>query len=404
MSIGISQPEVTLNIIPGQQEISNAPQKVLIVGQKNAGSAVSGELQENILNDSSEDTLFGANSILAEMVRAFKRVNKETRIDAIGLDDNGAGVDATGIVTVTGTATEAGSLIVTIGSQKNHQFTIAVADTDTATTIGDAIEAAINADTTAPVTAANVAGVVTMTTVNAGTVGNGITLRIQGTVAGVTGSVTGMASGATDPVLTGVLDVVGDERYQTVVAPFEYGTSFLKDFLDPRFNATNAVEDGVGIMTATDSLANLLSAANAENSQSLVLFGNKAISTSTLDGSGLVELNHAQSAYIAATRSLRLTDGANINRIVTTTAPLDQFGGISIASLPYFNTPYFDLPIIDIGNGFSAQEVEQLLTSGVSVLGNNLTKNLIIQGETVTTRKIDNAGNPELAFKFCKRG
>ncbi len=402
MSDAISKPKVTFNLIPGQETISAAEQKVLFVGQQtSAGSAVSGSLTQNILNDSSEDGLFGADSMLAIMIRAYKVINQVTRIDVIGLDDNGGGVDATGTVVFTGTATEDGTLVVVTGSEKNNTFTIAVTSGDTATVIGAALETAVTADTKAPVDAANVTGTVTMTAINAGTVGNGITLKVTGTVGGVSTSVTGMASGATDPVLTTVFDVIGDERYQTIVAPSEYGTSFLKDLLDPRFNATNSVQDGVGIMTGTDTFANLVTLGNANNSQSLVLLGNKIVSTSTFDGSGIVELDQVVSSQFAGIRAKRLTQGANISGIViATTGPLDSFGGSEIASLPYHNTPFPGLPIIDINNGFTETEQDSLNTAGISVLGNNITKTSVIAGTVVTTRKTDSAGNPELTFKF----
>lgn len=398
----VSNPEVTLNIIPGQEEISGKPQKVLFVGQKtSAGSATSGELNQNIGNDGSEDGLYGPDAMLAGMIRAYKRLNQVTRIDGISLDDNGGGVAATGTVVVAGTASEDGTLTVTIGSDKNHKFTIAVADTDTATVIGDAIEAAINADTKVPVTAANVTGTVTMTAVNAGTVANSITLKIEGAVAGVTHSVTAMSSGATDPVLTGVLDVIGDERYQTIVAPFEYGPDFLTDLLDPRFNATNDVLDGVGILTSTDTFANLVTAGGLENSQSLMVIGNKLVSETSFKGSSIVELDQVISAQFAANRAKRLTPGANIaNIIIATSGPLDTFGGKELASLPYFNTPYPDLPLIDIGDGFDNSESDSLNTAGISLLGNNIVKNSIIADEIVTTRKTDASGNPEATFKF----
>jgi phage tail sheath gpL-like len=399
----ISKPEVTFNIIPGQEEISNAPQRVLFVGQKTpSGSASSGDLVESIPNDGSEDALFGEDSMLAGMVRAYKALNQVTVIDAIPLDDNGSAVDATGTVVVSGTATEDGTLEVTTGSDQNHKFTIAVSDTDTATVIGAAIEAAVNADTSAPVTAANVAGTVTMTAVNGGTVGNGITLRITGTVAGITPSVTGMTGGATDPVLTSVFDVIGDERYQTIVAPSEYGTDFLTDLLDPRFNATNKVLDGVGIITQTGSFATLLSNGNAENSQTgFVIIGNQSKSTSTFEGSVMVELDQVISAQFAANRAERLTEGANISNIViATSGPLDSFGGKEIASLPYFNTPFPNLPLIALGDGFDSSEEASLNAAGITLLGNNIARTSIISGEVVTTRKTDAAGNPELTFRF----
>lgn len=398
----VSNPEITFNIIPGQEEISNQPQKVLFIGQKtSAGSAASGDLDQNIANGGAEDGLYGPDSMLAGMVRAYKRLNQVTRIDGISLDDNGSGVAATGTIVVTGPATEDGTLVVTIGSDKNHKFTVAVSDTDSATVIGDAIEAAINADANVPVTAANVAGTITMTAVNDGTVGNGITIKIEGTIAGVTHSVTAMASGATDPVLTGVLDVIGDERYQTIVAPFEYGTSFLTDLLDPRFNATNDVLDGVGVLTSTDTFANLITAGGLLNSQSLMVIGNKSVSKTSFKGSSIVEFDQVVSAQFAANRAERLTEGANISNIViATSGPLDSFGGKELASLPYFNIPFPDLPLIDIGDGFDNTESDSLNVAGISLLGNNIVKTSVIADEIVTTRKTDSAGNPEITFKF----
>lgn len=399
----ISKPEVTFNIIPGLQEISNAPQKVLFVGQKTAtGTATSGDLVTSIANDSSEDTLFGEDSMLAAMVRAYKALNQVTRIDAIPLDDNGAAVDATGAITIAGTTAAAdGSFTVTVGSDRNHKYIIPVAAADTPTIVGAAIEAAINADTKCPVSALNTAGIVYLTAKNGGTVGNSITLRIEGVVADLTSAVTGMASGATDPVLTGVFDVLGDERYQTIVAPSEYGTTFLTDFLDPRWNATNKVLDGVAIITDSGTFAELETVGNAENSQSLVIIGNESKTTVTFDGSVMVELDHVISSQVAANRAERLTDGANISDIViATSGPLDSFGGKEIASLPYFNTPYPNLPLLAVGDGFDSTEEDALNAAGVTVLGNNITRTSIISGEVVTTRKTDVAGNPELTFKF----
>src|SRR5512139_1502480 len=216
----INQPKVSVSIVPATQDVSNAPQRILFVGQKvAAGTATAGALVENILNDNSEDTLFGATSMLASMIRAAKRLNQTTQMDAISLADAGAGVAATGSVAVSGTATAAGVLTVRVGSYLNHSYSIAVAVGDTATVVGANIAAAITADTKSQVTAANVTGTVTFTAVNKGTLGNDLGIEVAGTVAGLTTVVTGMSGGATDPTLTGVFDVIANKRYQTIVWP-----------------------------------------------------------------------------------------------------------------------------------------------------------------------------------------
>jgi len=399
----ILQPRVNVNIIPASSEVQNTGQKILFVGQGlAAGTYTSGALNENIANGGAEDALFGAQSMLATLIRACKVRNQQVQIDAIGLDDNGAGVDATGTLAVSGVATEAGTLTVIAGSERNHKYSIAVADTDTATTIGDAIEAAITADTNSPVSASNTTGTVTITALNAGTYGNSIPLEIRGEVAGVTTTVTGMASGATDPTLTGVFDVIGDNRYQAVVWPYPDATTEVLTLLDARFNADGKVLDGVAFTAKNDTQANLSTLVTALNSESLVVIGGKQESETNYKGGDIVEIPMVKAAAFAGYRGLRLdVDGFNIaDLVITANGPLDSFGGPALASKPYFNTPFSDLFPIKAGRGFDDSEIETLHDDGAAVLGNNIAANGIISGEVVTTYKTDVAGNPDISFKY----
>lgn len=399
----ILQPKTTVNIIPSSEEVQNTAQKILIVGQLSAGAtATPGALVENIANGGAENALFGARSLLAYMVRACKRRNQQVQIDAIGLSDAGGGVDATGSYDISGTASEAGTLTVILGSEKNHKYSIAVSATDTATTIGDAIEAAITADTSVPATASNTGGTVTITAVNAGTFGNSIPLEIRGQVAGVTTAVTGMSSGATDPTLTGIFDVIGDRRYQGIVWPYPNSTTEVLGLLDPRFNADGKVLDGVAFTALNDTVANLAALANALNSQSLVIIGGQQRDETNYKGGDIVEIPMAKAAAFAGYRGLRLdVDGYSVaDLVITANGPLDSFGGPALASKPYFNTPFADLFPVRPGRGFDDSEIETLFDAGVSVLGNNVAANGIIAGEIVTTYKTDSAGNPDITFKF----
>jgi len=399
----ISQPDVTINIIPAQQKVSNTAQKVLIVGQQLSGTATSGDLQEQIGNANEEDALFGAGSMVAGMVRTFKSINEVTRVDAIGLDDDGGATDATAtVVFAGGPATAAGTITVTVGSATNHALEVVVAVGDTITDVGDALVVAVGADADIPVSAANVAGTVTLTALNGGTVGNNISLKAEGAAAGVTFTITGFTGGAADPTLTSVFDVVGEQRYQTVVWPYNADIAELKAFLDPRFNVTDDVQDGIGITTSGDTFSTLETLGNANNSQSVVIMGVRVLDDALFKGLSLLELDYVISSQLAAVRSLRLTDDANISRFVISTAGArDSFGGAALASLPYFNTPFPTLPLIPTGKGFDRSEIEALLTAGVSTIGNNKAGNQTISGEVVTTYKTDAAGNPDISFKFA---
>lgn len=397
----ILQPSVSIALVNADSVVQNTAQRVLLVGQKTAaGSATSGSLVRNLSSSGApEDALFGVDSMLAEMVRAFKRVNQVVIVDAIPLDDNAGGVPRVVDFTVVAPGLVAGTVTVTVGSAVLHEFVVDVAVGDSATDVADAIVAAINADTKVGFTASNLAGAVTLTANNDGTVYNdlGIEVVIEDTDVTVA-AVTETTPGSVDPVLTGILDVATD-RYQGIVWPYE-ATTVLASYLAARFNPTNVVLDGVGIVTIQDTHSNALATLNALNDQNLVHFVDKQESETLYLGPAQNEASFVKSAYFAGIRALRLTQDASISQFLTTGASLDQFGGPALASLPYFNTPVADLPTIKSGRGWTDAEIEQLTTAGGSVAGVNRTGTGALVGEVVTTFKTDAAGNPDPTWKF----
>ncbi len=401
----ISQPDITFSILPAQRDVNNLPHRVLFVGQKvSGGTATAGAVTQDIGNDSEWDTLFGATSHIASMIRNFRRINQITQIDAVAYADHGSGVAATGTIALTGPATATGTMVVTIGSNYDHKYDITVTSADSATTIGAAIEAAINADTKAQFTASASTGTVTITAVNKGTIGNEIAIRVENAPTGVGVTITGMASGATNPAITGLETAIDGVRYHTIVFPGSWSLSTLDTILDNRFNATNIILDGVAIATKMDTYANLASFATSFNQPLLAVFGNAKVSAAgRLVGGAIVELSDNISAQVAAIRALRLTQDANIARFVTgNNGPKDTRGGPHLASLPFFNTPFSYLPLIKQGDGFTRAQIEALQLVGVSCLGNNIARNMLIAGEVVTTYTTDSAGNTDPSFKYIE--
>jgi len=399
----VNKHDVTLNILAANQEVGNEAQKVLVLGTLlAAGSATSGALIENISEDDF-DTFFGARAEITQTLRAFKAINRENRVDAIPLDEAGAAVVATGTIAFgAGTAGADGTYIVSIGSGTLHSYTLDVSEGATITEIGDALDVLTLADANAPFTTSNAGGTVTVTASTKGTTGNGLTLKVDGTVDAVTVTITGMASGATDPVLTSVFDVVGDTRYQTIVWPGAWVTTVLETFLGARINVDNDVLDGVAILSVTDTYASLISTYTALNKQYLWVHGNQTVNIATHRGSALVELNDNISAEFAAIRALRLTPDVSIAQytIAGVNGARDSFGGDAIRSLPYFNTPFNNLSAIDMAQEFTQVEQAALNTAGVFILGNNKARNGVVAGEVVTTYKTDAAGNPDVSFKY----
>lgn len=406
----IRLPDLSISLLSAQQKVPNDQQKLLFVGQMTAaGSATSGALYEDIGTANEQDTLFGKKSMLATMIRAARYHNKISRIDAIPLSDNGAGTEATGAVVFTGTATGSGTITVSIGSKGtipllSHVYTLSIAATNTPTNIGDLLVAAITADTTSPVTAVNTTGSVAITAVHKGTEGNFISISVSGSAPSVTYTLTGMTGGATDPVLTSLFDVVGDTRYQSVIYP-NYVRSTAKTFLDSRFNVDGKLLDGVGFDCMTDTAANIVTEANANNSQSIAIIANKKIATplAFYTGSGIFEINTIIAAQIAAIRALRLTDDVNIDQYVSATyGAKDAFGGMHIASLPYFNTILPTLPLEDSGKCFTSTELANLATAGATTIGNNIANTNVVMGTTVTTYKTDGAGDADVSFRYLE--
>lgn len=403
MTTIVREPVVTIQLQSSSQSVGNKPQRVLLVGQKTTGSAAAGALTTDIQNDKTEwASMFGARSMLYQMISNVRRYNKVTRVDAIVLADNGS-TKAAGTITVVGTATEDGTLTVYVGSKNDYAFEVVVNETDNSTTIAAAIVTAINANDNVPVVASNLAGVVTLTAENAGTVGNQIGIELEGSVAGVSSfTITAaMTGGATDPSFTGIFDLIEDQRYQTVIWPYTDSITPIKSELDTRFNATNNILDGVAIIGYTDTYANLITATAALNSNSLNLLLDEAISRDTLKGPSIMEIPYCRAAQMGAVRALRLTEDAAIGRfVITRSGSLDLFGGMALASLPYFNTPMPDLPVQAIGDGFTATEQANLLASGGSIIGTNIPGNAVLLGTQVTTYKTDVAGNDDVTWKY----
>lgn len=202
----------------------------LLIGQKLAAGTATADVPILITSVDQAKNLFGVGSMLARMVEMYKLNDDFTELWCLPLADNGAGVAATGTLTLTGPATANGTLNIYIAGQRVQ---VAVTSGDSATVIGDAIDTAVAALTSLPVTSANVTGVVTFTAKHKGEAGNDIDIRVnylgelggETTPAGVTTAVVAMASGATNPVLTTGIANMGDQEFDAIVLPYTDTTS-----------------------------------------------------------------------------------------------------------------------------------------------------------------------------------
>lgn len=224
------------------------PYKILVLGQMLAGGSAAVETPVRITSYDQAEALFGRGSQLAGMFAVLKGNNRYTESWAIPLEDDAAGVAATGTITFSGLPTASGIIYCYIAGTRVR---ISVAAGDTPAAIATALAAEINADTSLPVTATAAEGVVTLTSRNLGEWCNDIDIRInyyQGETlpSGLTAAVVLMASGAGNPDITNAIAAMGDEWYQAIVMPYTDAANMtlLETELSDRFGGTRQI-DGI---------------------------------------------------------------------------------------------------------------------------------------------------------------
>lgn len=197
--------------------------KVLVIGQRIAAGTVAANTAVDIFSDDEAAVYFGRGSIAHLTVRAAIKANRYLSLQAIALDDAVAGVAASGTVTITGPATSSGALRLDVN---NQAVDIAIASGDAANSIAAALNAQIALQPDLPVTATVLAGVVTLTAKNKGTLGNAI--KVSATLSGASGvgaAVVAMANGLNDPDITDALTAVYNAGHHILISAYNDETN-----------------------------------------------------------------------------------------------------------------------------------------------------------------------------------
>lgn len=360
-------PVSDFNLVASLQKITPSARKPLILAQgTSSGSFTSGALVSEVgngLNDAND--LCGAGSIGALMINAFKQVAPNVKLAAIIVSDNGSGVAATGSAAFSASSPAAGTFYLTVGSYTKNRYAIDTTTASTATTIGDAVAAAVNADPNSPVTASNSTGTVTFTAKNKGTEGNTIPLIYESLPSGVSCTLTAFSSGATDPSMTGVLSKIDALRYD-IISPVAF-LSAVKTHLEAKFNTRNAILDGIGFVCKTDTYANTVTAlAPATLASKVICYEwNKKQTDANWKGGAEPELDYVIASYIAAIRALRFKPNASISAYMQ--SPNNR-GGAFLAGIPYHNMKLVDLAIMPAERAPTLTEVEAIGQLGGSTL------------------------------------
>ncbi|EMF0718651.1 phage tail sheath subtilisin-like domain-containing protein [Citrobacter freundii] len=201
----------------------------LLIGYANADATIE---KESLILMPSKDyarQICGPGSQLARMVTAYRETDPFGELYIIAVPE-ATGAAATVTITVTGAATETGTVNLYIGRTRVQA---AVINGDDVAAVATAISAAINANVDLPFTSAAAAGVVTLTARHKGLCGNEIPVSLNyygfggGEVlpAGIQIAVASGTAGTGAPVLTGTIAAMADEPFDYIGHPFSDAAS-----------------------------------------------------------------------------------------------------------------------------------------------------------------------------------
>ncbi len=304
--------------------LTDWPTKVLIVGQMLAtGTGVAAQAYPITRADQAIG-LFGAGSQLAQQIDALKVANRTSEVWAIGATDAAGSTAAVRTITLTNAPTAAGTLVAWIGGKR---IAVGVSAADTVATIGTALAAAINADTSLMWTATAAAGVVTLTCKHKGTIGNLVDMRInywsdETTPAGLSVAITTTTAGATDPSIAAILAATVNDWYTDWVMGWtdSANMALLEADLARRYNAMSKL-DAHAFTAITGSYATATTWSSTRNSPFVT----------TLPMSGALQAPWVVAAALAGVAVFHLTNdpsrqlGSLVLPGILAPKPVDQY-------------------------------------------------------------------------------
>ena len=271
---------VTFDASLASQGPSELPYSALIIGQRTAAAAAlpgapAANTLHRVTSVSDAINLGGRGSMLHRQAIGWYANNSQTETWIGLLDDDGAGVAATGSITVSGPATADGTIALYLGGVR---YTVGVVSGDSADDIAAAINTMITTQALdAPVTSTVLGAVVTTTFRHKGEVGNSFDCRHsandgEALPAGVGLVIVQTTGGTSNPPLTGLIAAMGDQWWQFLVHPYTDATALtdLENELRNRDGATRMI-DGVAFTSASGSVGTMAALGNSRNSQHSVI-------------------------------------------------------------------------------------------------------------------------------------
>lgn len=212
----------------GRRSPGSAAIRVLLVGNKLAAGTMAVDTPVQAFSRDDARTYAGAGSELFMMAAAAFAAFPNVELWLLAVTESVGAAASSNAIKFTGTASASGTVQVWVGGRR---CVARIASGDTATDVGAAVAAAINAQTDWPVTAANTTGTVTVTAKQKGPRGGFIRLRsLQTDGAGLSHTaVNELLSGGTTPDdPQGALDAIASTRFHYIVTADSDSTNVPK--------------------------------------------------------------------------------------------------------------------------------------------------------------------------------
>lgn len=380
----LQAPIINWQVKAGDSKAGFSEHRVLIIAQ-GSGTNSSKNLIEDI-QPNEVDILLGTGSMAAMAYTRFRKYNKANEIDIITLKEPAGATKAQGGFKVTGAAKESKTLNMNIGDDE-FDISVTIIETETQEQIATKVKDAINAKNypfTATLDAVDKA-LVLIDFNFAGEMANDLVVVTKNRVLNCEFTSIKFTGGAgaydVDDIFVGIT-----KRYQTVLFDAAMKFDDVEDWLESRFNMTNTVKGGSGVVMMNGQLSALKGFVNGKNSKTMTVLGNP-------DEMKFNALPLLAVAEFGAKRALRLTDGAVLGDLVVEAQ--EAFGGINKSSLPYHNTPMsYDEP----SNQLIIEQVQDLNDAGLSLFVPATIG--VVLGTLTTLYKFDNTGIEDVAFKY----
>ena len=199
--------------------------KVLLFGQRLATGTVAAGVPTRVTSAEQGETYFGRGSMLAQMLRAFKKANQFTETWVIAQDDNPAGMKAQGQIRLRGRATKAGTLNLYVGGRR---IQVGVEANQTASVVGKKLLEVLQKNTSLPLASEKHPTLdqhINFVARHAGACGSDIDLRLnyhtgESLPEGMSASFTTMNGGSGNPGIQTAIAALGDEWWNYIVMPY----------------------------------------------------------------------------------------------------------------------------------------------------------------------------------------